>query len=246
MARNSSGIFNEVFAEIGDKAPPPFSIQDGYTANYSIPVTSGGAAPKRTTENYLLNQLYALGVDVNKMGGALQWTNLIQYDQYAYVVGSNGRLYSAVVSNIGIDPVTDGGTNWLPIPNSQELANQVDPNEGTRLIGHTGETLYTKLGQVDAHVRPIIGGYITIAGAITTNLNNNIASVVVGASGYTINFNITLPNANYIATVCANINDADEYYGYSTMRSTTSIEFRFSNDGAGTEQCDFTFAIFNF
>ena len=178
MARNTSGIFNEVFAEVGDKAPPDFPITSGYTPPYSIPVELGGEAIPRTTENFLMNQLYALGVDVNKMGGALQWDSSIQYDQYAYVVGSNGRLYSAVISNIGVDPVTDGGTNWVPLPTLPELANQTSPNEGTRLIGHTGETLFDKLGQIDSSITNVdikAGAYVDFNGNILNSFN--IASV---------------------------------------------------------------------
>jgi len=125
MARNADGIFEEVFASTGDKAVPPFTIPEGFTSLYSVPVSAGGSAPKRLSFNYVFNQLYALGVDVNKFGGALPWAATINYEIGAMVVASDNNLYKANAANINVDPVT-ALTEWSDFITRSEILSLVN------------------------------------------------------------------------------------------------------------------------
>ena len=163
MARNSDGIFSEVFATDGDKVTPPFSIDDGFTSEYSVPVRSGGKAPERTSFNFLLNQLYALGVDINTYGGALPWDASITYLLGAVVTATDGFPYlSLITNNVGNNPINDT-TNWVKIPTYNDLS----ATTGAALIGTTsGETVQAALN----------------AAVIASDLADNTSAASAGAA----------------------------------------------------------------
>ena len=79
--RDPNGVFSTPFADTGDKSAPPFSVTTGWPVSYE-----STSIPARETFNYLYNQLYALGVDINKMGAAMSWDIVITYVQFAVVV----------------------------------------------------------------------------------------------------------------------------------------------------------------
>ena len=201
MARNSEGVFTEVFAENGDKAAPPFAIDDGFTPNYSQPITSGGAAPERTTINYLYNQLYAQGVDVNIYGGALPWDNVIQFEIGAVVSGSDGQVYQALTQNTGNDPVSDGGVNWILLPSLDHLALTTGASE---IGSSTGDTVEQRLQALEVYVPKVM--------VRTTNASSppsyidavNVASIDKIATGqFRVNFTNALTKAkNVVLAFC--------------------------------------------
>jgi hypothetical protein len=175
-ARNPEGIFSEVFAENGDKAAPPFAIDEGFTPNYEVPVSAGGSAPERTSFNFFFNQLYALGVDVNQMGAALAWNATITYDIGALVTGTNNKLYNAIASSTGVDPVTDGGANWALKPDYADLGNQTAGTEGSRRIGWTNTTVYNALTAGNAAIQNLQAQINTINGTLGS-LQNQINTI---------------------------------------------------------------------
>ena len=266
MARNSDGIFETVFASAGDKASPPFPFEEGYTPEYQIPISAGGSAPERTTENFLYNQLYALGVDVNTMGGALMWDATIQYQLSAYVTGSDGQQYIALTSNINIDPTTDGGSNWLRRPTLQDLtdlqaqyAEQADPDEGTRLIGHTTQTLFSKLNDLDAEdtnlqnqIDSITGGVRIFAGA--TGLagggfvnGTNISSIVRNNVGeYSVTFANPAPNGSYYISCLPDRSGANETnFSFKSLNRTPTTFGLIATEivGPTTQRVDIDFTV---
>ena len=154
MARNTDGIFDEVWADSGDTAEPSFDRDEGWPLEYS---QAGGSAPARTTFNLLFKELYALGVDVNKYGGALPWAATVSYDIDAIVVGSDNNIYRGVTSsNLNNDPTSDDGTNWAgitkPAPTRATLSSNttftkngkekliliLDPNGSDRNVNPSG------------------------------------------------------------------------------------------------------------
>lgn len=154
MSRNTDGIFDEVWADSGDTAEPPFDRDEGWPIEYS---QAGGSAPARTTFNLLFKELYALGVDVNKFGCSMPWNALVSYDDDAIVMGSDGDLYRSVTaSNLNNDPTTDDGSNWegysKPSPtratlssnttftynNKEKLVLILDPNAADRNVNPSG------------------------------------------------------------------------------------------------------------
>lgn len=202
MSRISDGIFETQFCTAGDKAVPPFNAElDGFPPSYS---QAGGDKPERTTFNQLFNQLIALGVDVNTMGAALAWDSTVNYAQYALVTGSDGSLYTAVISNTGVDPVTDAGSTWTQVPNAQTISDLIasyasegagGSAAGTTLIGHTGQTLFQKLTDLDNELtiinqrldsiddenKVLAVGYIAANGTLGTSFG--ISNVIKIAGG---------------------------------------------------------------
>ena len=61
---------------------------------------------------YTISQLIAYLHQV----GISEWDDEQEFAEYGFCIGSDGRLYQSLVAeNIGNDPTTDGGTNWLDV-----------------------------------------------------------------------------------------------------------------------------------
>jgi hypothetical protein len=65
----------------------------------------------------LYGSLASLQIDASGAitAGYNAWNATPTYPANQLVLGSNSRLYRAVISNAGNDPTTDGGTNWLRV-----------------------------------------------------------------------------------------------------------------------------------
>jgi hypothetical protein len=222
MARNNDGIFDEVWADNGDKAQPIFPITTGWDSQYSTPISSGGLAPARTTFNYTLNQLYALGVDVNRMGGALVWNSLITYQRGATVIGgSDGLLYTSRVNgNINFDPNNNSSpTQWTKVARYLELEDQTAGLEGSKLIGHTSKDVFTAIND-----RPTSTTLATNGGAalIGTTLGGTAQDVMgrVRAFGRCENFGLLSGSYN-VASVTDEGNNTTRFTFTNQMPNTT-------------------------
>ena len=114
MARNNKNTVG--FAENGDRQATTFTYDEGWTAAYDFQQSGAAALPVPMP---FVNQIHyeiSQGVaDNNRYGGALPWDTTIAFEQYAVVTGTDGNTYVAVQANQGVDPTTDGGTNWLQI-----------------------------------------------------------------------------------------------------------------------------------
>ena len=201
-ARTPEGIITEVFGENGDKAAPPFTFTDGFTPPYS---TAGPPYPERTSFNFLYNALYALAFDTNRMGGALQWDTAITYEQYAVVVGTDGNLYIAVISQAGNDPVGDTGTNWIMVPSRAEVTALQDfdtllqSNSGAAQIGTaSGSNVQQEL---DSRTGNIIVSCRTLDDNATQIIANvNVAFITNQPSDeFMINYTTPLTTVEYVA-----------------------------------------------
>ena len=87
--------------------------RDGYPDSYR---QIGGDKPQLTQFNQILNELYAIGVEVNRRGAALEWSSDIQYTHPACVIGQNGIVYSSVQDSENRNPVGDNAqTYWKKV-----------------------------------------------------------------------------------------------------------------------------------
>jgi hypothetical protein len=109
--RTDGGIFDDsnIWAETGDKTDPPFTETEGWDITYS---QAGGNPVERTLLNRNFNKTSAALYDVNRFGANLAWSNLVQYEIGATVIGSDNVKYTSKTVNTNIDPVSDNGTNW--------------------------------------------------------------------------------------------------------------------------------------
>jgi hypothetical protein len=137
--------------------------------------------------------------------GVLGWTNLAEYPIGGYAKGSDNLLYYAAIANGPsssiVDPVGDVSGTWIWFSSGQdaldELAVQTPGSEGTRLIGHTNETLYDFLSGIGF---PVVSGWFDANGVIITG-SVGLASGSRMTSGTTvflrIVFTTPFPNVNY-------------------------------------------------
>ena len=87
--------------------------RDGYPDSYR---QIGGDKPQLTQFNQILNELYAIAVEVNRRGAALEWSSDIQYTHPACVIGANGIVYSSVQDSENRNPVGDNAqTYWKKV-----------------------------------------------------------------------------------------------------------------------------------
>jgi len=110
--RNVIGIFEEVWAESGDRTEFADFIV-GWDFDYSNP--GSGKKPERIVFNDLFAKLTAIGVDINTYGATLPWHVLITYNQHARTTGSDGVVYRAASETLGDDPTDPASAAiWLP------------------------------------------------------------------------------------------------------------------------------------
>lgn len=192
--RNPDGLFTEVFGDIGDKAAPPFTFEEGFPQIYSDPPPAG-KGPERTAINYLYNQLYALGTDINKFGGALPWDTTLTYEEGAivtyFVAGEQNYLYIALQQTQGDQPDLVGAS-WQKVPDEPTINGYIQTlqsNAGAGIIGTTsGNTVQQELDsasktEIVAAARVPSGGNPLDA---TTLLN--VSSVTKPADFYLVQF----------------------------------------------------------
>ncbi|MEE9451364.1 MAG: hypothetical protein V3V61_01245, partial [Gammaproteobacteria bacterium] len=203
--RNPSGIFDEVFAEIGDKATPPFVFEVGFDLLYSTPVEAGGLAPERTTINFLYNQLFAIGVDSNRFGGGLAWDTSIIYEVGAIVSGIDPNAYVAKISNTGVIPA-QGSSEWTILRSGDALK---DPN-GANLIGYFNidiPTVTTVKQALDFLVNDTVMDEIAVSSNIVNGgvlgTSRGIDTVTPTISGVDITFLAAFTDNQYrVTTTC--------------------------------------------
>jgi hypothetical protein len=95
------------------------------------------------------------GLQVDSAGvitsGYNAWNATPTYPANQYVLGSNSRLYRAVISNAGNDPTTDGGTNWvrvsIPLLGTSGKLVVSDGNEGV-YVAMSGDATLTSAGAI--------------------------------------------------------------------------------------------------
>lgn len=98
---------NKIWSSGGDIIPPSDTkIQTGWVVEI----------PPRQWFNWLDNKQDQAIAHINQHGISV-WDNLTEYQVgKSYVTGSNGKIYVAVQTNTGNDPVTDGSnTYWTPV-----------------------------------------------------------------------------------------------------------------------------------
>lgn len=143
------------------------------------------------------------------------------------LVNQNGTLTTAPIQSNPGDPSLRG-----------ELATQVAPNEGTRLVGHTGETLYNYIEgrpKIAASAQTLDG-----AGNFTPSRSFNVASIMKVALGkYQINFTNNLAHIEYQVACCA-ITTAFSWHITALATSEVIMQF-FNSAGAAA---DSRFSIF--
>lgn len=253
MSRNSSGIFTSVFAENGDKSAPTFTFTDGWDSDYA---PGGGKYPEREVFNYLYNQLYALGVDVNENGAALPWDTTITYNQGAFVIGSDFNVYLGLTaSNQGNDPTSTSGF-WIRLPNDADFSDNAsastagatlvgiyvtDPGTNTNLTNNMTLQNFLNNGWLKAfgRVEDLGGGY-----EINTSYPyKNVASVSEDSTG---EFTVTLTNTtayNFLPLAVPNFKN-QTYIGTCQINTVTTTSFGVTTtrgDNSNNESWPFSF-----
>lgn len=74
--------------------------------------------------------LIAMNLNNIPAGGPANWASTENYSISNVATGSDGFVYSAVTNNLGVDPVTDNGTNWTNtnVPNAWTAAPTLPPS----------------------------------------------------------------------------------------------------------------------
>ena len=114
MARDADALKIQKWAATGDVQDPEdggLSRSVGWDATYS---QLGGNLPKREHVNEILQELTALGVELNTRG-LLEWDASISYKHPALVMASDGKPYISLADSTGVDPTTDTTeARWAP------------------------------------------------------------------------------------------------------------------------------------
>ena len=162
MATTRDDYILGIFAENATTTipnPPTVGVAYRNTATNAANIQQGWRT--KTIEdmaiyNQILN-LYSSVLQQCDSHGVPGWCDLVDYSVPAFVWGSDGNFYYAVSAsgpnNGGAqDPVFDGtNTYWALVDFSAsdqlaaELANENPGDEGDRLVGHTGETVYSAI-----------------------------------------------------------------------------------------------------
>lgn len=95
MARNANGEITDIWANAGDTAIPPVTFTEGWDITYS---QTGGPKPERTSLNFLLKQLYSMGLDISQFGGSLPYSQMIDFEVDA-IVTEAGSLFICLLAN---------------------------------------------------------------------------------------------------------------------------------------------------
>ena len=116
MPRDDEAKKIEQWASGGARSlPEDEGIDRGVGWDVRYEQKGSGAEPEREVWNQLLRELTGQAVEINARG-VLQWDAELDYRQYAFVVGSGGKLH---VSNVATGPATgnaedptSGGSVW--------------------------------------------------------------------------------------------------------------------------------------
>lgn len=146
MAYTKPTGVNSLWAASGDKITVP-----------SAKVSAGWVAEKPSYQ-YFNQILYNLGLydAYANERGIVEWDSGTEYQaDKSYIVGSDGNLYKCLVTDSGIDPTLDDGTNWQLILRSDgmtEWSALVSYPEGAVVLYSDGDlyeaTTTTTVGSV--------------------------------------------------------------------------------------------------
>jgi hypothetical protein len=112
------------FASSGDKNTIPAtsqaggaaSLADGFPAITEQPIAAGGLPPQRKDFNGILHLLSQFAF-YQQSGGLFEWANTLDYTAPAMVVGSDGKLYLALLPS-GPTTISKGDTVGAKDPTS--------------------------------------------------------------------------------------------------------------------------------
>ena len=202
MPRDSDSIKIRKWAETGDRIDPDDASLDprlsrgiGWPSSFS---QSGGDVPRREVMNQLFAELSGMLAEIN-VNGILEYSNLIDYQQFAFV-NEEGRLYYArrnngpSFNNVGGPPGSDDDEN----DNWRLMLADVEDDPITLTVTISGPTTRTR-GQA-AEYTLALGGSAT--GGATyqwqSSLNGSSWANISGATGTTLSF--AAPNIVQAAT----------------------------------------------
>ena len=123
--------------------------------------------------------------------GIAIWDAQTNYVDNGFALGSDGVLYQAQQANVGIDPTTDGGTNWLPFVRQAglthsgiiELATTQEVNIGAdafravspaTLAGRTAQT--TRTGLVELADQAEVNALTDVLRAVTPGMLGGLSA----------------------------------------------------------------------
>lgn len=110
LAATTKPNITQIWADLGNVTPPTLAEQaNGW--NPTLPIS--------TYFNSRFN-IYDRYCKYFEEQGISEWDATVDYPINGWTKGSNNGLYSSVATpNVGNDPVTDLGANWVPILNAQ-------------------------------------------------------------------------------------------------------------------------------
>lgn len=119
--------------------PGNASLELGFPPLTKTPLTAGGLPPLQQDFNGALNNIYQFML-WQQAGGQALWNSLIdEYQLNTIVFGSDGARYKCIQVNgsdtTAVDPVTDTGLYWEPLPGEGLTANRaIETNSNGVLI----------------------------------------------------------------------------------------------------------------
>lgn len=162
MARDTLGLdildTTDIWGYSGDKTELP-SIHLGYDSTYETT-----KYPNRKHLNDFLAKLGSCALDYNRFGSLAPWDTTLIYQQYAWVTGSDGKIYrSKAGGNLAHNPVTTGGVYWDELE-----ANILGIPDIEADVAAISEMIYSGT-QVFTGESPIVFTDLSLAGVVGSN-----------------------------------------------------------------------------
>ena len=159
------------------------------------------------TSTALISYLHQMGVP--------EWNTLQEYFTNG-ITNRNGVLYKAVQANTGVDPETDGGTNWelatggTPLTTKGDLLTRNGTEEIRLPVGSNTQILSANSGspsgllwidQPTVDSQQLAKAWVNFdCDPVSIRDDYNVSSVTdLGTMNYRVNFSSSRPSANYAA-----------------------------------------------
>jgi hypothetical protein len=147
-----------------------------------------------------MQKLFTQGLGYFDEQGIGFWNTDTDYQDFSITKGSNGSLYFLKASGDGtVDPDSDGGTNWAPLPTREEVDAKADQDD-VDLLAPVDAPVFTGVPEADTaalgtstkqiatteFVSQALAGIPLTGTATFTNSTNNIALTGIGSIGLEI------------------------------------------------------------
>lgn len=146
FASNATGSNRTVFGDVTQADDLDSNVNSDFLLGWEI--VSINEKPTKQDFNALSYTLGHLISYLHQMGVS-EWHTSQEFAQYGFCIGSDGRLYQSVIAaNIGNDPTTDDGTNWI-----DALLEMLDEDD----MASNSDTKVASQQSIKAYVDTMVG-----------------------------------------------------------------------------------------